>query len=275
MLDDFCYKHHGGPAHTHRCRLAIATPLPTPCQTLHPRSLSASMVPPEILEKLREAQSDWTHAKHALGEELKGKGLAFLPTNSCIQYWETANLGSYFKDNNPMARTLHLQHVLAPEPLGRFLEMLAPALNSEQDLPAFNPEEIAQRRAERLAARQNESKDNANASSSGEGGSGSKSSEPRINFYATPSTSTGKTNRSHTTRRPDHSNDMALLLESMAENLKKKQQEYSHDSHKSDSRTGRTSDKRDRSHSHSEKGQNKKAHKKKKERSSSKSPARR
>ena len=101
-------------------------------------------------KKLREAQNEWTHTRRALGEELNGKGLAFLPTKTCIPHWETANLWSYFRDNNPMARTLHLQHILAPRPLRWFLGILAPALKSEQDLPAFNPEEIAKRRAELL-----------------------------------------------------------------------------------------------------------------------------
>lgn len=110
-------------------------------------------------------------------------------------HWETANLDSFIMDENPMARMLHMQHILAPEPLRRFLQILAPALDSSQALSAYNPKEIARKRTEILSAKSSDKRTKSNATPSGVCGSSEGSSDQRLNFYPTPSTCTGKTGR--------------------------------------------------------------------------------
>ena len=79
---------------------------------------------------------------------LKVRRLRLIESEKCIKYWDIADHGSYFSNANPRAKTLHLQHILAPAPLKEFLDILTPVLDIDRPLPVKDPEVLARRKPE-------------------------------------------------------------------------------------------------------------------------------
>ena len=88
----------------------------------------------------------------------------FFAAKSCIKPWEVANLRALLRNGDPTTKTLHKQHILAPKPLRRFLQILAPTLDSDTALPAYDLGAIAKRRAELQAAKSSANKPSSNPS---------------------------------------------------------------------------------------------------------------
>ena len=123
---------------------------------------------------------------------MKVRRLRFIESEKCINYWDVADLGSYFTKANPRVKTLHLQQILAQAPLKEFLNILTPILDVNRPLPVYDPKALARGKAEQLAARESRVHTSSNPPSSGASVIEDHDSEQSFNFLAGPSTC-GKT----------------------------------------------------------------------------------